>query len=568
MPLHPPARLHPLLQRQLRRLGLDAGAAPDAGAFDQLLARVSQAYADTDQDRYLLERTQAVASLEMAELNSALQASQARLSSLLDLSSDWVWEQNPKGRFTFVSESMAQRSGLDNIILLGQTFTPDGALRVAAPDLARWAGHLERRQPFRDLTFELTAGDGRVFHMSISGEPWFDGAKFKGYRGVGVDVTTAVEADRRSQETARRRLQAQLDFTSRLLEVNPTPVFVKDEIGRFVSVNAAWLGLMGFTADQVIGRNSSDLFGDEGPMHSEHDERLLQSEEPVRYENRLLRPGRQPRDTVVTKVRFTHGDGSPAGIIGSIIDVTEFREAERATRQARDAAEAADRAKSEFIANISHELRTPLQSIVGFSELGALRAKDQPRWQEMFRDIHDGGQRMLHLVNALLDLSKAGDMSASLSLKRLDLSLLVNGVLKELWPLADQRGVRFEQHLGAGILFARVDEFRFQQVLRNLLANALRFAPTGSAIELLGQDHGADGVELQVRDHGPGIPADELESIFNPFVQSSRTRDGSGGTGLGLTICRKIIDAHGGRVLAANADDGGAVMTIRLPAAD
>ena len=568
MPPHPSANLHPVLQRQLRRLGLAAGAAPDAAAFDQLLTRISQAYADTDQDRYLLERTQAVASLEMAQLNTALQASQARLSSLLDLSSDWVWEQNPKGRFTFVSESMTHRSGLDNIILLGQTFTTDGALRVAAPDLARWQGQLERRQPFHDLAFELTAGDGRLFHMSISGEPWFDGPKFKGYRGVGVDVTTAVEADRRLQETARRRLQAQLDFTSRLLEVNPTPVFVKDEIGRFVSVNAAWLDLMGFTADQVVGRNSSDLFGDEGHMHSEHDERLLQSEEPVRYENRLLRPGRLPRDTVVTKVRFTHADGSPAGIIGSIIDVTEFREAERATRQARDAAEAADRAKSEFIANISHELRTPLQSIVGFSELGATRAKDQPRWQEMFRDIHDGGLRMLHLVNALLDLSKAGDMSASLSLKRLDLSLLVSGVLKELWPLAEQRGVRFEQHLNAGVLFAQVDEFRFQQVLRNLLANALRFAPAGSAIELLGQNHGADGVALQVRDHGPGIPADELESIFNPFVQSSRTRDGSGGTGLGLTICRKIIAAHGGRVQAANADDGGAVMTIRLPAAN
>lgn len=568
MPQDPSVNLHPLLLRQLHRLGLAAGVVPEKAAFDSLLGRVSLAYADTDQDRYLLERTQAVASLEMAELNSALQASQARLSSLLALSSDWVWEQNPKGRFTFVSESMAQRSGLDNIILLGQTFTIDGSLRVAASDLTRWLGHLGRRQPFRDLTFELTAGDGRVFHMSINGEPWFDGPLFKGYRGVGVDVTTAVEADRRVQETARRRLQAQLDFTSRLLEVNPTPVFVKDEIGRFISVNAAWLGLMGFTADQVIGRNSSDLYGDEGSMHSEHDERLLQSEEPVRYENRLLRPGRLPRDTVVTKVRFTHADGSPAGIIGSIIDVTEFREAERATRQARDAAQAADRAKSEFIANISHELRTPLQSIVGFSELGATRAKDQPRWQEMFRDIHDGGMRMLHLVNALLDLSKAGDMSASLSLKRRDLSVLVNGVLKELWPLAEQRGVHFDQRLSAGALFAQVDEFRFQQVLRNLLANALRYAPPGSAIELHGQDGGADGVVLQVRDHGPGIPPDELESIFNPFVQSSRTRDGSGGTGLGLTICRKIIDAHGGRVQAANADDGGAVMTIRLPAAD
>jgi PAS domain S-box-containing protein len=551
--------------RQLRRLGLAAGAVPEAAAFEQLLARISQAYADTDQDRYLLERSQAVASLEMAELNSALQASQARLSSLLGLSSDWVWEQNPKGRFTFVSDSMAQRSGVDHVVLLGQTFTTDGALRVAAPDLARWRGHLARREAFRDLTFELTAGDGRICHMSTSGEPWFDGPQFKGYRGVGVDVTTAVEADRRLQDTARRRLQAQLDFTSRLLEVNPTPVFVKDEIGCFVSVNAAWLDLMGFTLDQVVGRNSSELFGDEGPLHSQHDERLLQSEEPVRYENRLLRPGRSPRDTVVTKVRFTHADGSAAGIIGSIVDVTEFRQAERATREARDAAEAANRAKSEFIANISHELRTPLQSIVGFSELGAMRATDQPRWQEVFRDIHDGGLRMLHLVNALLDLSKAGDMSASLSLKRMDLSLLADGVLKELWPLAEQRGVRFEQGLAAGTVFARVDEFRFQQVLRNLLANALRFAPAGSTIALHGQDCGAAGVQLQVRDRGPGIPPAELESIFNPFVQSSRTRDGSGGTGLGLTISRKIIDAHGGRLQAANAEGGGAVMHIHLP---
>ena len=565
MPQDPSANLHPLLLRQLRRQGLSAGVAPEVAAFDNLLARISQAYADTDQDRYLLERTQAVASLEMAELNTALQASQARLSSLLDLSSDWVWEQNPKGRFTFVSDSMAQRTGLDNVILLGQTFTTSGALRMAGPDLTRWLGHLHRREAFRDVTFEATTAGGAPCHMSVSGEPWFDGLQFKGFRGVGVDVTKAVEADRRVQEMARRRLQAQLDFTSRLLDVNPTPVFVKDEIGRFINVNAAWLALMGFTLSQVVGRNSTELFGEEGPMHSEHDERLLQSEEPVRYENRLLRPGRTPRDTVVTKVRFTHADGSPAGIIGSIVDVTEFREAERATRDARDAAEAANRAKSEFIANISHELRTPLQSIVGFSELGATRAKDQPRWQEMFRDIHDGGMRMLHLVNALLDLSKAGDMSASLSLKRLDLSLVAASVLKELWPLAEQRGVRFELGLAQGTVFGQVDEFRFQQVLRNLLANALRFAPPGSAIELHGQDLGADGVALQVRDHGPGIPPTELESIFNPFVQSSRTRDGSGGTGLGLTICRKIVDAHGGRVHAVNADDGGAVMVIQLP---
>jgi PAS domain S-box-containing protein len=351
--------------------------------------------------------------------------------------------------------------------------------------------------------------------------------------------------------------------------VNPTPLFVKDAQGRFERVNAAWLALMGLSLEQVIGATSADLFGGEAPMHTAHDQRLLQSAAPVRYENRLEVPGRAPRDTVVTKLRFNHDDGSPAGIVGSIIDVTEFREAERAIREARDAAESANRAKSEFIANISHELRTPLQSIVGYSELGAARAKDHSRWQEMFRDIHAGGQRMLTLVNELLDLSKASDLSSSMALSRHDLAMLAGEVAHELWPLAQQRGVQIVVAAGPP-LWVDVNAFRMQQVLRNLLANALRFAPAGSVVEIAGQmqaEMPGAGVMLGVRDHGPGIPPAELETVFDAFVQSSRTRDGAGGTGLGLTICRRIMAALGGSIQATNADDGGAHLLLRLPAA-
>ena len=123
----------------------------------------------------------------------------------------------------------------------------------------------------------------------------FDGAAFKGWRGVGSDVTAAVDADRKLQEQARRRLQAQLDFTVRLLAVNPTPLFVKDAQGRFVMVNPAWLALMGFTQAQVIGTTSADLFGVEAPRHSSCDDSLLHSQDSVRYESRLERPGRTVR---------------------------------------------------------------------------------------------------------------------------------------------------------------------------------------------------------------------------------------------------------------------------------
>ena len=560
-----PSPTHPLLARQLRKLGLQADTPPDAAGFAALLARVSAVYADVDQERYVLERSQEIASREMVALNQALRSSQARLASLLSLSSDWVWEQDLEGRFTHVSDDMARRCHLDSAKLLGQACSDSGHLRVSPEDSARVQRLMAARAPFHDLTFEVDDGQGGHRHMRISGEPVFYGSVCTGYRGVGSDVSATVEADRRTQDLARRRLKAQLDFTSRLLEISPAPFFVKDELGRFTTVNRAWLDLMALTQEQVIGRTSSDLYGAEAPVHVEQDQRLMQSEEPVSYENRLLRPGREPRDTVVTKLRFTNADGTPAGIIGSIIDVTEFRNAERATREARDAAERATRAKSDFIANVSHELRTPLQSIIGFSELGLDRDTPHPRWKDMLRNINAGGQRMLRLVNDLLDISKVDDKSTQLNFEPHDLVALTSEVLRELQPLADRRQLRLELRTDQPTLGAEVDGFRMQQVLRNVLANALRFAPADTAIEIDCRSLAPAGATLTVRDHGPGIPDAELEAVFEAFVQSSLTSDGSGGTGLGLTLCRKIMAAHGGKIRAANAPGGGALMTLELP---
>lgn len=559
------AELHSLLARQLKKLGLAPGQAPDAATFDKLLAHISRFYGEIDQERYLLERSQNIASSEMEALNQDLRASQSRLASLLSLSSDWVWEQDESGRFTFISDEWQRRTGLDSSLLLGLAPGVEASLRTTAEDDERLRTQRAARAAFHDITFQVLDGDGRSHHMRISGEPLYDGSLFVGFRGVGTDVTAAVESVRQDQETARRKLEAQLDFSSRLIEVSPTPLFVKDVQGRFVTVNRAWLDMMSLQLDQVIGKTSFDLFKTDAPVHAQRDDELLHAEGMVRYDSRFWRPDGEIRETVVTKLRFTNADGSPAGIIGSIIDVTEFREAERAIREARDAAEEVARAKSDFIANISHELRTPLQSVIGFSELGYTRARNEPRWQEMFGDILRGGQRMLALVNGLLDISKFGDMATDLRLQPQDLLALAREVAKELQPLLAKRNLRIAFVEAPTQLMAQVDEFRIQQVMRNVLANALRYAPEGSAIDVHLADAGAAGITVSIRDHGPGIPPAELDAIFEPFVQSSRTADGSGGTGLGLTICRKIMQAHGGDIRAGNAPDGGAVMTLSLP---
>jgi diguanylate cyclase (GGDEF)-like protein/PAS domain S-box-containing protein len=195
--------LHPLLQRQLRVRGIDPAA--EGLAVEQLtslLDAISRSYGDVDQERYLLERSQDLASREMADLNTALRVSEARLASLLSLSSDWVWEQDSAGRFAFVSDDLQRRTGIDPAHLLGRACTADGELSTKPAELATMQNARSEAAPFHDITFEVDV-DGHVQFMRISGAPILDGATCTGYRGVGSDVTDSVLAERKILELAR-----------------------------------------------------------------------------------------------------------------------------------------------------------------------------------------------------------------------------------------------------------------------------------------------------------------------------------------------------------------------------
>lgn len=369
---------------------------------------------------------------------------------------------------------------------------------------------------------------------------------------------------------ARGSMAAQHAFTDRLFEVSPIPMVVKDADGRFLRVNKAWSDFTGLSPERLVGHNMGRLYPALlAAPHEVQEQMAIASAQPVTYEDQMLDSAGLPRDVMIRLVPYTDADGQVAGVIGCLMDVTEFREAAQRTLEAKESAERSNTAKGEFLANISHELRTPLQAILGFSELGTLRTLAEPRVQGMFSDINAAGRRMLSLVNNLLDLSRLESTVGEIHLTAIDIVPPLRAVVAELRHLAATRSVQLVAPLQPGAdgpLWALADDFRLQQVLRNVLANAIRFAPAGSAVDI---DWGLDrtyGLWMTVRDHGPGIPDDELEVIFEAFVQSSRTKDGSGGTGLGLAICRKIMAAHHGHISARNHPQGGAVFEIHLPA--
>ncbi len=234
-------------------------------------------------------------------------------------------------------------------------------------------------------------------------------------------------------------------------------------------------------------------------------------------------------------------------------------------KMAKEQAEEASRAKSEFLANVSHELRTPMHAILSFAEFGVKKTTSvaPERIVDYFEKIRLAGGRLLALLNDLLDLSKfeAGRMVMNVAPARFD--LLVRSAVDELRSLSHERGIR-TSCTGDGVGEVNLDGGRFLQVLRNLLHNAIKFSPDGAAVYVrFGRRAGV--VWVVVEDEGIGVPCDELEAVFDKFVQSRKTKTGAGGTGLGLAICRQIVEAHRGRVWADPARRVGAAFHVEIP---
>jgi PAS domain S-box-containing protein len=465
-----------------------------------------------------------------------------------------IFRTDAHGRLTFVNARWQAAAGqpLDQLVGRPLADVVQAESKAATQALFDASGGGAR-------SAHVLIGQPEARHFDLSLAPLLEQDSVVGFAGSAVDVS--------ERWAAQAQLREQLAISQLVLETMPLPVSLFDREHRYISVNRAWQDFTGRRAEDVIGRSVRSLRPTaEDQQHLAHDLNLLAHGGSVRYEAEVSHPDGSRRTLAINKAALLDRDGQPTAVLVAFMDISEFREAERATREARDAAEEASRAKSEFIANISHELRTPLQSIIGFSELGMLRGRAHEKLAGMFTDIHGAGHRMLALVNDLLDVSKIESTVGTFHLERTDVRPLVRDVLRELTPLQLQRHLHFNLQLSEAPLVAKVDPLRFQQVVRNVLANALKFSPAGSTIDVEGDVSAEQQIMVRVRDRGPGIPPAELESIFEAFVQSSQTKDGSGGTGLGLAICRKIIEAHGGRISAENMPDGGSRFTLTLPA--
>jgi signal transduction histidine kinase len=228
--------------------------------------------------------------------------------------------------------------------------------------------------------------------------------------------------------------------------------------------------------------------------------------------------------------------------------------------------EAASQHKSEFLANMSHELRTPLNAVIGFSEVlsegmfGEINAKQA----EYLRDILESGRHLLSLINDILDLSKIEAGRMELELAVFDLPQVLEDALILVRERATRRGIALHKAVDPQLGAIRADERKVKQVVLNLLSNALKFTPEGGRIAV-GAVATDGAVEVSVEDTGVGIAPEDQESVFEEFRQVGLADKKAEGTGLGLALCRKFVELHGGRIWVKSQVGVGSTFTFTLP---
>jgi signal transduction histidine kinase len=278
----------------------------------------------------------------------------------------------------------------------------------------------------------------------------------------------------------------------------------------------------------------------------------------------LARPHEETYDPIL--VHYGSARFGLLDIHALLIAQSQLLALSKAVEEQRDAAEAANRSKSEFLANISHELRTPLHGILSYARFGEKEAADGDRGEllEFFQNVGQSAETLLRLVNDLLDLSKLEAGRMVYEFHPGNVSDLVEVVVDEFNSMCAERQVSVVYRPPDEPTTTMVDAERFKQVIRNLLSNAVKFSPPQGSVNVrlrrLPKSH-----LISVRDEGPGIPAEELELVFDKFVQSSKTKSGGGGTGLGLAISREIVAAHKGRIWAENNAGAGCTFYCELP---
>ena len=354
---------------------------------------------------------------------------------------------------------------------------------------------------------------------------------------------TEVTKAKDEAERHRRELMEEVHFTQQLFANIPMPIFFQDVDGCYKGINRAWELFFDLPIVEVHSKKNQDIYQADKKFADEldyADEIVLKSHSSYTFEYKYLKADNTNAHIIVTKSVFTTQDGSIAGIISAIADITEQKVAEKSNQ-----------AKSLFLANMSHELRTPLNSVIVLSEL--LSKQLRKREKEFASIIHSSATHLLGLINNVLDFAQIESGNMRLAKDIMNLKEVCQSVKDILTPQLTTKNIHLDLEFDRNLPELIVgDDQRLRQILINIVGNSVKFTERGMvklSVLLLGISADKVKVKFEIQDTGVGIAEKDRQVIFDKFsqVDGSITRD-YGGTGLGLAITKQICNLMGGDI--------------------
>ena len=477
---------------------------------------------------------------EQAEVTAALRESENRYRGLVESQIDIILRIGPDGTFTFCNETACRIFGYDREELIGRVWS-DFVVPEDQPETAAViAASLTPPHP-------RVRVENRI--LTQGGERWYAWEGMAIAEGT-VMVVQAVGRDITRNKESEQRVQELLDFNNKIITECPVGILVYRASGSCVLANEAAARIVGGSPEVLLGQNFREL--DSWRVAGFLDSSLEALQGWVVSHRNIHFVSTFGRSFWADYYFVPFSRAGEPHLLFILNDVTAWREAEDALTEAKQQAQAADRAKSEFLANMSHEIRTPMNAIIGLSQL-VLQTELTDSQRNYCDKTLTSARALLNILNDILDFSKVEAGRLELESRDLNIDTLTVDLATITAANAREKNIEVLFSVASDVPRHVVgDAMRLQQVLINLIGNAIKFTNVGEvvlSIRRLGNDRERITLEFSVEDTGIGIPHDQLARLFVPFSQGdSTTTRRFGGTGLGLVISSRLVAMMGGEI--------------------